>query len=130
MTDARDDKERARRIAELNDEFRSNIIALALAGRDAEAAKLGRLLLTRSIGSLSPADQIGIVNAVRRFRHFTADNDPHGHHDYGSFALHGESYCWRIGCFDAASGYTRGSEDEANPAITARVLTIMRPDED
>ena len=64
------------------------------------------------------------VDEVRTFDAFTADNDPHGEHDFGSFEVDGRKIFWKLDYYDAAMRL--GSEDPADPAKTTRVsLTIM-----
>ncbi len=61
------------------------------------------------------------------FSDFTPENDPHGEHDFGSFAVAGRKFFFKIDYFDAAMEF--GSEDPADPAKTTRVLTIMLAEE-
>ena len=64
---------------------------------------------------------------VRAFDVFTDDNDPHGEHDFGAID-EGDVRCfWKLDYFDRAT--EMGSPDPADPAVTTRVLTIMRADE-
>jgi hypothetical protein len=44
-------------------------------------------------------------------------------HDFGSFELSGETFFWKIDCYDERCEF--GSEDAADPEKTTRVLTIM-----
>ena len=84
-------------------------------------------MLTPGVASLPPADRLAIGVMVRGFSAFTPDNDPYGEHDFGAITYGGERYFWKI---DATShDLTRGSPDPANPAVTTRVLIIMRADE-
>ena len=98
-------------IAALNDAFRRSFIG-------------GRVLLTAGITSLSDADQVEIMQAVQSFGSFTADNDPHGEHDFGTFDRPGVGRIfWKIDYYDPSM--EMGSDDPANPTKTVRVLTIM-----
>ena len=65
--------------------------------------------------------------AVRTFDTFTRDNDPHGEHDFGAFAVDGEKCFWKIDCYDKSLEH--GSEDPADPELTVRVLTVMLAEE-
>jgi hypothetical protein len=84
----------------------------------------GRVVLTEGIASLPPEDREAILTAVRTFKDFTGDNDPHGEHDFGSIDHPGVGRVfWKIDYYDPS--YTWGSDDPADPAKTRRVLTIM-----
>jgi hypothetical protein len=64
---------------------------------------------------------------VREFQDFDEDNDPHQEHDFGSFELCQRTFVFKIDCFDPSKQFA--SDDPADPAKTARVLTIMLADE-
>lgn len=98
------------RIRGLNDLFRETGIG-------------GVTLITRSVQALNDIDQTRLVSLVRRFNDFSADNDPHGEHDFGIVKLHGESYYWKIDYYDPTMKC--GSENPADPAQTIRVMTIL-----
>ena len=68
-----------------------------------------------------------LLAKVRAFDVFTDDNDPHGEHDFGAVDEGGVRCFWKIDCYDRATEI--GSPDPADPAVTTRVLTIMRADE-
>jgi hypothetical protein len=105
-----------KRIAELNDLCRK---APGIAGK---------MYLTRGIADLPDADRSAICEKVETFDSFTADNDPYGEHDFGSFEHDGHKIFWKIDYYDRASfgtGRDMGSEDPSDPAQTVRVLTIM-----
>jgi hypothetical protein len=108
-------------IRALNDALRARA-GLPFFGRSRD-----RILITQGIAALPPLDQIGIVARVRAFEDFQEDNDPHGEHDFGSFAHGGETIFWKIDYYDA--DLEQGSEDPADPAATARVLTILLAEE-
>ena len=69
-----------------------------------------------------------IVASVQSYLLFCPDNDPHGEHDFGSIELLGSKFFWKIDYYDKS--LQAGSEDPSDPAMTTRVLTIMRADED
>jgi hypothetical protein len=100
----------AEKIRTLNDAFRRS-----LAG--------GRVMMTAGIAALPDAARTAVFNEVRTFNAFSADNDPHAEHDFGSFEIDGRKIFWKIDCYDAAMEF--GSEDPADPSTTTRVLTIM-----
>ena len=54
---------------------------------------------------------------------FSADNDPHGEHDFGRFEVAGEKFFWKIDYY--GSDMMSGSEVPSDPEKTTRVLTIM-----
>jgi hypothetical protein len=100
----------AAKIRALNDAFRRS-----LAG--------GKVMMTAGIAALPDTAQATVLDEVRKFDAFTADNDPHGEHDFGSFEVDGRKIFWKIDYYDAAMEF--GSEDPADPSKTTRVLTIM-----
>lgn len=82
-------------------------------------------MMTRGVAAL---DQTAVVlKAVREFSNFTADNDPYGEHDFGSFSIAGERLFWKFDYYD--SDMQMASLDPSDDAITVRVLTIMLADE-
>jgi hypothetical protein len=99
------------KIAELNDQFRKH------------GAGNGRVMVTRSVRELGFDFELAALLAVRAFDAFTADNDPHGEHDFGSFQLKGRTIFWKIDYYDPS--ITKGSEDPGDPLQTCRVLNIM-----
>ncbi len=105
---------KAAAIRDLNDAFRRSFLG-------------GRVMVTTAVDSLNALERFALVLAVRRFDSFDAGNDPHGEHDFGSIDLHGTRFFWKIDCYDRACEYA--SPDASDPAVTARVLTIMRADE-
>ena len=101
----------ARKIAELNDRLRKH------------GAGNGRVMVTRSIRDLGPDFELAALLKVRAFDAFTADNNPHGERDYGSFDLQERRVLWKIDYYNPS--LTGGSEDPSDPLQTCRVLTIM-----
>lgn len=102
------------RIAALNDAFRR-----AGPGCDWYA--------TSGVHTCGPTFALRAFRAVMAFDSFTADNDPYGEHDFGSFSLDGERLFWKIDCYDQSLQY--GSDDPADAAVTRRVMTIMLAEE-
>jgi Protein of unknown function (DUF3768) len=100
----------AEKIRKLNDAFRRSLTG-------------GKVMMTAGIAALSVAMQAKVLNEVRTFDAFTADNDPHGEHDFGNFEVDGRKIFWKIDYYDAAMEF--GSEDPADPSKTTRVLTVM-----
>ncbi len=64
-----------------------------------------------------------ILHAVATFDAFTADNDPHGEHDYGSFFFEGQRIAWKIDYY--GSPLAEGAYAPADPDRAIRVLTVM-----
>jgi Protein of unknown function (DUF3768) len=104
----------AERILALNDDFRRTFVG-------------GMVMITAGVEAM-PADQRrSLLAKIRAFDAFTDDNDPHGEHDFGSIDEGGLRCFWKIDCYDRNIEF--GSPDPADPAVTTRVLTIMRADE-
>jgi hypothetical protein len=102
------------RIAALNDIFRRTFAG-------------GRVLMTAGIASLPDLERERITHAVRAFDKFEEGDDPYGEHDFGALEIAGHSLFWKIDYYDQEMN--GGSEDPADPALTARVLTIMLANE-
>jgi hypothetical protein len=87
----------------------------------------GRVMMTNGIQALGEQTVAKVLTAVREFRDFTPDNDPHKEHDFGSVEVEGHKAFWKIDYFDINMEF--GSEDPADPKQTVRVLTIMLAEE-
>ncbi len=72
------------RISQLNDEFRRALL-------DPKRGSRG-LYLTAAIARRPLQEQSEIIKRVVEFDDFTAENDPYGEHDFGSFEFAGERY--------------------------------------
>ena len=106
----------ASRIGALNDQFRK------------EPARYGKAYITDGVAAHGSEFVHRALVATAAFEAFTADNDPHLEHDFGSFQLDGEALFWKIDYHDKANSEC-GAEDPSDPTTTARVLTIMLADE-
>ena len=104
----------AEKIRALNDAFRTTMTG-------------GRVMMTAGVDALSNVHKTMLVERVRTFESFDADNDPHGEHDFGSLVFLGHKFFWKIDYFDTMMQF--GSENPADKSKTIRVLTIMRADE-
>ncbi len=102
------------RIRVLNDNFRSTFVG-------------GQVVMTQGVNALPIDTKARVLLAVQSFSNFTKDNDPHGEHDFGNFNVEGETYFFKVDYYSL--DMQAGSEDPADPNVTARVLTIMRADE-
>jgi hypothetical protein len=100
----------AERIRDLNDAFRRSCAG-------------GKIMMTAGITAMTDRMRADVFERVRTFDAFTAENDPRGEHDFGSFHVAGRKLFWKIDYYDAAMVF--GSEDPADPSKTTRVLTIM-----
>ena len=83
----------------------------------------GKVMMTVGIAALRDDIRAKVLNVVRTFDAFTAENDAHDEHDFGNFEVNGRKIFWKIDYYDAAMEF--GSEDPADPTKTTRVLTIM-----
>jgi hypothetical protein len=101
---------RRARIRQLNDGLRQSL-------------RGGRILITPGVQELGPGAVQVILSAVRSFDAFTGDDDPHDEHDFGSVDIADQRVFWKIDYYDKRLEY--GSPDPADPAVTARVITIM-----
>lgn len=108
--------DRLQRIRALNDQLRAFPLH-----------PVGELVLTVGVMALSIRDRFEVLRKVVELDTFTADNDPHGEHDFGAFDHAGERCFWKIDCYDCRKLYH--SPDPADPDVTRRVLTVMRADE-
>jgi hypothetical protein len=103
------------KIRALNDAFRRD-----WAGK-------GRVYVTRGVAALPAEEQAVILAHVRAFDDFSAENDPYGEHDFGSFERGGKTIFWKIDCYDRE--LTWASSNAADPSVTERVLTVMLAEE-
>jgi Protein of unknown function (DUF3768) len=101
-------------IRDLNDAFRRTFIG-------------GAVVVTAGVEALPANQRLSVLAKVRAFAAFTADNDPHGEHDFGAVEQDGERCFWKIDYYDRAMD--AGSPDAADPSVTTRVLTIMLAEE-
>jgi hypothetical protein len=102
------------RIRELNDEFRRTFVG-------------GAVMITAGVEAMPAEQRKSLLAKIRAFDVFTEDNDPHGEHDFGAVNERGVRCFWKIDYYDRAT--EMGSSDPADPAVTTRLLTIMRADE-
>ena len=103
-------EEKAARIRELNDAFRTSLTG-------------GTVLLTVGVQELPDMVKAAAIRNVVNFDEFTENNDPYDEHDFGRFELCGRKFFWKIDYFDERGEF--GSEDPADPQKTTRILTIM-----
>ena len=102
------------RIRALNDAFRRTFVG-------------GAVMITQGVEALPAEQRRSLLKKVRSFEAFSEANDPHAEHDFGGLDEAGERYFWKIDYYDRSMNF--GSPDPTDPAVTTRVLTIMRADE-
>jgi hypothetical protein len=100
----------ANKIALLNDALRQTFTG-------------GKVVMTPAVDALPVDVKANVLQKVRAFNDFGADNDPHGEHDFGSFKIDGETFFFKIDYY--SPDMQGGSEEPADPEKTTRVLTIM-----
>ena len=106
--------EKAARIRELNDRLRRQGIG-------------GRVMITPGIQALGRDGIRDVLTAVARFDDFTEDNDPWGEHDCAVLTVGGRRIIFKVDYFDHDLRWH--SPDASDPAVTARVLTVMLSEE-
>jgi hypothetical protein len=96
--------EQATQVAALNDAFRR-------AGQG----------VTITPGVQELPDLFGLLEEVRQFDKWIADNDPYGEHDFGQFSWGDEKIFWKIDYYDPGLRYW---EDPLSPKCQ-RIMTVM-----
>jgi len=97
---------KTKEIAKKNDQLRRTFIG-------------GRVMLTSRVEADPNLDKI--IEAVKNFKDFNADNDPYLERNMGKITISGEDYFFRIDYYDPTYQFY---EQDGN-----RVLTIMHSDE-
>ena len=87
----------------------------------------GSIMLTRAVAALGAEAQREILEAVRRYDEFDADNDPYGEHDFGAVEIRGTRIFFKIDDYDR--DYAFASPDASDENLTRRVMTIMLAEE-
>lgn len=106
---------RSEKIRALNDRLRTT-------------GKFGSIMITHGVASvLDPLQLKPLMQALKDFDAFNADNDPHGEHDCAVLETLGHRFIWKIDYFDRAM--EAHSPDAADDTVTRRVLTIMLAEE-
>jgi len=106
-------------IASQTDQFRRE--------RGSQRSIPGKWVLTAGVHAMGPVFIKQAVEAVAAFSEFTEDNDPHGERDFGVFQIDGKKLFWKVDLYDRV--YLNGSPVRSDISQTARVLTILFPDE-
>ena len=84
-----------------------------------------RVVITPGVEQLD--DVTAVMRAVQQFDDFNEHNDPYGEHDFGALQHNGETVFWQFSYYDV--DLQQHSPDASDPAVTARVLTVMLADE-
>ena len=101
---------RQERIRALNDELRQYLLG-------------GAAVMTPGIAALGQQAVERIVQTIAVYDDFCHANDPHEEHDFGSFAVDGQTVIFKIDYYDKSLQYH--SPNPADPSVTERVMTIM-----
>ncbi|WP_245710820.1 DUF3768 domain-containing protein [Citreimonas salinaria] len=87
----------------------------------------GLVMTTQGVRDLPNDRQRQLLQALRSFNEFSEDNDPYGEHDFGAVTVGDDRFFWKIDYYDTdLAGH---SPDATDPAVTRRVMTLMRADE-
>ena len=108
------DKDKIENIRKLNDMLRCQQLG-------------GRVLITTGVQSLGQDEMDKLLRQVAQYDQFSSHNDPWGEHDCAAIKFEGQKYFWKIDYYDKSLNF--GSPDPSDPAVTERVLTVMRSDE-
>jgi hypothetical protein len=101
-------------IRAFNDQLRQNLTG-------------GRAFITPGIAALGPEAVARLFQTIAVFDDFCHANDPHEEHDFGMFEFDGVSVAFKIDHYNRSLNFP--SLNAADPAVTERVVTIMRADE-
>jgi hypothetical protein len=102
------------RIRTLNDELR-------------RFGRGGRTMITPGIQALDDRAVARVLAAVAAFDAFTDRNDPYGEHDCAIVAVNDIEVLFKIDYYDRDLVYH--SPDPSDPAVTQRIMVVMRPSE-
>jgi hypothetical protein len=80
------------------------------------------IVVTAAVAELEAELKARVLQRVRAFDKFGADNDPHHEHDMAFFDEGGERFFFKFDYY--APDMEHGSDDPANMEKTRRVLTI------
>jgi hypothetical protein len=106
-------RELKRILKEENDSFRTTFFT----------SPFHKVVMTASL--VDDPNREDVITAVREFKNFNDDNDPHGEHDCAIFEVKGTKYMFKIDYYD--EGFHVGMDPYEGKV--ARLLTILRADE-
>jgi hypothetical protein len=101
-------------IRDANDAFRRSFVG-------------GAILISAGVEALPPEFRKTLMQRVREFDAFNADNDPHEEHDFGEIRFDDDTFLFKIEYYDR--DMAMHSPDPADSAVTTRVLHILRVEE-
>lgn len=101
---------RKQKIRELNDKLRTTLQG-------------GRVLVTQGIQSEGTIFQLLAMKRIAEFTDYNEANDPHGEHDLTVVEVQGSKVFAKIDYYDLDC--QMHSPDEADEAVTCRVMTVM-----
>lgn len=104
----------AQRISKLNDQLRKTGLG-------------GQLVITIGVQALGSNAIAGLLREIAAYNDFSEDNDPLGEHDFGIIEGTNGRFLWKIDYYDTDLRFL--SPNPADPAITRRVMTVMRSEE-
>jgi hypothetical protein len=87
----------------------------------------GEVIITPGVAALPAMTLLKLDVQLTAFVDFNEANDPYGEHDFGAMKVEGQTFFFKIDAYDLSGQF--GSPDPADPAVTKRVMTIMRADE-
>jgi hypothetical protein len=108
------DSDKAGRIRHLNDLLRCQGIG-------------GQVMITAGLDAFGEEKVQRLLKEVAAFTAFDDSNDPHGERDCATLEVEGIKIIFKIDYFDR--NLELHSPDPAEPAVTARVMTVMLADE-
>ena len=94
---------------------------------DAQRRALIGVMCTVSVDALPPAERAELLLRLQAYDDWKPGNDPYGEHDFGALVVEGRKYFFKVDYFNLE--LTGHSLDPANPAVTRRVIMLMRADE-
>jgi hypothetical protein len=111
-------------VASLNDQLRAKLDSAA---PNIVVMTAGILAEVDADPQTAIAKQIELQGIIANYSDFSEGNNPHGERDFGIFDWQGIRCYWKIDYYDRQTEW--GSPNPADPAVTCRVLTILRADE-
>ena len=118
-------EEQARKIRELNDSLRKFVLPWAL--QRLQPPNGDKIVATVGVQALAADTKLKAICAIEAFDAFNEDCDPYNEHQMGIVQADGHDVMFWHDYYDRDFEY--GSPDPADPEVTRRVMTILRPEE-